>query len=260
MDGYLFANLTTACRVIKKDWDMMFLVDGGERAGKSTLAIQCAVMCDPTFKIDRVVFTPNAFRSAIMSAEKYQAVVYDEAFTGLNSRAAMTLVNRTLVSMLAEIGQKNLFVFVVMPTFFDLDKYAALWRSRALLHVYTGDDFERGFFAFYNVDKKKELYILGKKFYSYLMPKPNFIGRFTSFFPIDEAAYRQKKRDSLMNREKNTEDVIRKHELELELFERVMNLPDSVSHTIKMAMLAMPQATYFRKLKIWREQNDLNKI
>jgi len=152
IDGYLNSNLKLAKTTIHKDWDMIFCVDGPEGSGKSVLTMQMAYACDPSFNNSRVCFTPSEFRKAILTANKYQAVVYDEAYTGLSSRATMSLINRTLISMLAEIRQRNLFVFIVMPTFFDLDKYVALWRSRALIHVYIGKNFQRGFFSFYNMD------------------------------------------------------------------------------------------------------------
>jgi hypothetical protein len=99
--------------------------------------------------------------------------------------------------MLAEIRQKNLFIFIVLPTFFDLDRYVALWRSRALIHIYTGKSFERGYFMFFNTERKKDLYIYGKKTYSYKMPKANFFGRFPKGYMVNEAEYRKKKLDSL---------------------------------------------------------------
>jgi hypothetical protein len=107
----------------------------------------------------------------------------------------MNKVNQSIVRMLTEIRYKNLFIFIVLPTFFDLVKYVALWRSRALLHVYDVN-FERGYFAFYDKDKKKELYIKGKKFYSYSsrIVKPNFIGRFTNHYVVDKEEYIKRKR------------------------------------------------------------------
>ena len=207
LNGFLKDNLDHAKKVIKSDWDMCILVDGMEGGGKSVLTQQIAYYCDPTLTVERICFTPEEFKNAILSTKKYQAVVYDEAYTGLSSRATMSKVNKALVSMLAEIRQKNLFVFIVMPTFFDLDKYVALWRSRALLHVYTGDKFERGRFCFYNVDRKKELYVNGKKFYSYYRPKPNFRGSFVNYYTVDKEAYRQKKYDSLKAREDDEPEV-----------------------------------------------------
>jgi len=260
MDGYLENALTIAKTVIKKDWDMVFCVDGSEGTGKSVFAQQAAKFCDPSLNIDRIVFTPKEFRDAVMKAKKFQAVIYDEAYTGLSSRATMSLINRTLISMLAEIRQRNLIVFVVMPTFFDLDKYVALWRSRALMHVYITGEFQRGQFAFYNVDKKKDLYIQGKKFYSYSNPRPNFIGRFTNHYTVDEEAYKKKKRDSLVEREKHREELEIQQAVDQALFERVMSLPADITHPIRMKLVGMPQSTYFLKLRQWKEGKALDSI
>lgn len=199
MDGYLKLAYDKAKKVILNDWDFVFLIDGMEGGGKSVLAQQGASYCDPTFCAERIAFTPEEFRDSVLSAKKYQAVIYDEAYTGLSSRGTMSDINKVLVQMLAEIRQKNLFVFIVMPTFFDLDKYVALWRSRALLHVYTDKGFGRGYFTFYNKERKKNLYINGKKFYSYGKPSPNFRGRFTNAYTVNEEEYRAKKLKALGN-------------------------------------------------------------
>ncbi|RLA46939.1 MAG: hypothetical protein DRR04_05310 [Gammaproteobacteria bacterium] len=257
IDGFLKAALDTATKTIKKDWDMVFCVDGSEGSGKSVLAQQLAYYCDPTLTNTRVVFTPQEFRKAITNSDKYTAVIYDEAYTGLSSRATMSLINRTLISMLAEIRQRNLFVFVVMPCFFDLDKYVALWRSRGLFHVYTGKNFQRGFFAFYNTDRKKDLYIQGKKFYSYYKPKPNFIGRFTNHYTVDEKEYKKNKKHSLIAREKKADDAAKKKEIETELFSRLQELKTEVSHPLKIQIMGMSSATYFRKLRAY---NDLKEF
>ena len=257
MDGYLKTNMDTANAIIKKDWDMVFIVDGGEGGGKSVLSQQCAKYNDSTFNIDRIVFTPKTFRDAIINAEKYQAVVYDEAYTGLSARATMSLINRTLISMLAEIRQKNLFVYIVMPTFFDLDKYAALWRSRALIHVYTSDGFERGYFAFFNKDRKKDLYILGKKFYAYGKPKANFHGRFTNHYTVNEEEYKEKKRNSLLAREKKGEEESVKQEVMAQMFERLVDLK-GMTNLQKSKALGISEAYYYIMLKRWKNEQGMD--
>lgn len=253
MDGILKSNLDTAKEVIKQDWDMLFCVDGVEGSGKSTLAIQSAFYCDPSLTMERIVFTPQDFKNAILKAEPFQAVIYDEGYSGLSSRGVMSEVNKSLVAMLAEIRQKNLFVFIVMPTFFDLDRYVGIWRSRALLHVYTGDNFKRGFFSFYNSDKKKTLFQLGKKLYSYREPLPNFYGRFTGHFPLNQTQYKKKKLQSLNNRAieiKHKQDL---QELDKALFERIMQLGNDVPHSVKMKILGLKRPTYFRKIKLFKQ-------
>lgn len=256
MDGYLYQNLNSAKDVIRKDWDMIFVVDGPEGCGKSVFTQQCAKFVYPDFNINNVVFTPSELRKRIMEAKPYEAIVYDEAYTGMSSRATMSLINRTLISMLAEIRQRNLFIFVVMPCFFDLDKYVALWRSRALIHVYTGQNFQRGFFAFYNVDRKKDLYIKGKKYYSYSQPKPNFIGRFTNHYTVNEKEYRKKKKNSLIDREKKKEEQSKYQEIQDAMFERLAEMDENIPHKLKMKILAMPESTYFRKLKQYQEMRE----
>lgn len=255
MDGYLKLTLDKSKEVIKHDWDMVFCVDGGEGAGKSVFAQQCGYYLDPSLDLGRIVFTPSDFRKAIMSAGKYQCVIYDEAYTGLSSRATMSMINRTLISMLAEIRQRNLFVFVVMPTFFDLDKYVALWRSRGLFNVYTDGNFQRGFFSFYNTDKKKWLYILGKKYYDYTKPKPNFYGRFTNTYVVDEKEYKEKKRASLMDREKLREDSDKKLELDKALFERIQGIV-TLGHKVRMEIMGMPERTYWIWLRRWKDKES----
>ena len=118
VDGYLKAVLDTAKSVIQKDFDMIFAVDGYEGSGKSVFAMQCAKYCDEAFNIEKVVMTNKDFTKAITEAKQYEAIVYDEGYSGLSSRSTMSHINQSLVKMLAEIRQKNLFVFVVMPTFF----------------------------------------------------------------------------------------------------------------------------------------------
>lgn len=120
MDGYLQENLDLCKKTIREDWDMLFAVDGAEGSGKSVLAQQAAFYCDPTLTNDRIVFRPDQFRKSILEAKKYEAVVYDEAFGGLSSRQAMSDLNKGLISMLAEIRQRNLFVFIVAPSFLTL--------------------------------------------------------------------------------------------------------------------------------------------
>ena len=137
MDGYLKPNLDSIKKLVKKDWDFVFIVDGMEGGGKSTFALQIALYLDPTLNLDRVVFDSEEFEKAVLKAEKYQSIIYDEAITGLYSREAMQYINTTLTKLLAQIRQKNLFIFVILPSFFDLDKYVSMWRARGLFNIYT---------------------------------------------------------------------------------------------------------------------------
>ena len=188
-----------------KDKDCVLAIDGKEGAGKSVFAFQIGKYVDPTLNLSRVAFNAEEFRNIVFKAKKGQCVVFDEAFVGLSSRGALTQVNRTLVSLMMQMRQKNLFVIIVLPTFFLLDKYVALFRARALIHVYENKGV-RGYFRLYNSKLKKLLYLLGKKDYSYgfKIARTKFKGRFYGKFPLeDEKAYRKKKEKALQDTEKN---------------------------------------------------------
>jgi hypothetical protein len=215
VDGYLKNNLDICLDIVHKDWDMVFVIDGTEGSGKSVLAQQIAKYFDPSFCLDRIVFRAKNFKDEVIKAEKNQAVVWDEALSGLSSRGAMSTVNKTIVDLLAEIRQKNLFLIIVLPTFFDLDKYVALWRSRFLIHVHH-DKFKRGFFNFYNESCKKFLYINGKKFYNYKCAVPSFRGRFTNFYTVDQEEYKAKKLSSLRATDEDEKPLAPRHKRWLE--------------------------------------------
>lgn len=191
----------------KKDKDVVIAIDGAEGSGKSTLALQLAKYVDNSFALDRVVFNAERFKEVIFKAKKGQAIVFDEAFTGLSSRSSLSGINRALVSLMMQMRQKNLFVIIVLPTFFLLDKYVALFRTTALIHVYeTGG--RRGYFKIYNRRLKKYLYLAGKQTYSYKHKKVNtrFRGRFYGKFALGDKAeekYRKEKDKALRETEKN---------------------------------------------------------
>lgn len=191
-DGLLRQNLDHLKYRVKADWDCVVIVDGVEGSGKSCLASQCAFYLDQAFNLDSVVFRPEAFHNSLLSLPKYRAIVYDEAYGGLGSRASMSNVNRGIIKLLTECRQRNLFIFIVLPSFFILDRYAALFRSIALLHVYAPKG-QRGRFAAFNQERKQSLYLAGYKTYSYGAVKANFIGHFANVFPFDKEEYVKKK-------------------------------------------------------------------
>ena len=195
-DGWLKDNLDLALQMVRDDWDMVFVIDGNEGVGKSGLAQQIGLYFDPNLRLENICFSADEFMERVRKAKKYECIIMDEAFSSLNSRQAMSKVNISLCSMLSEIRQKNLFILICIPSFFDLDKYVALWRSRALIHAYTGKGMQRGFFSFYSTGKKKTLYISGKKLYNYDI-RPDFRGRFTKPYMVDEKEYRAKKLKAL---------------------------------------------------------------
>lgn len=193
----------------KKDKDAFIVIDGGEGGGKSTFAFQIGKYVDPTLDLSRIVFSPDDFRDAILKAKKGQCIIYDEAFTGFSSRSSLSPINKVLVSLAMQMRQKNLFIIIVLPTIFLLDKYLAMFRAKVLIHVWENKG-QRGYFKLYNKKKKKYLLLFGAKTMSYTgkMCKTNFKGRFYGKFVLGdkniEKKYRQKKEKALADSEKTS--------------------------------------------------------
>lgn len=190
-------------RVLFKDMDYVGVFDGDEGTGKSVLAMQICKYLDPNFNIDQIVFTSDQFLALIKSEKikKGSAVLLDEAYNAANSRAAMSEVNRAMVAVATEMRQRNLFVFFVLPSFFDLDRALAVHRTRSLFHVYFTNDYDRGQYVVFPKDLKRELYLTGKKKYSYAWPRSPYPPlRFNDEYIVDEQAYRRKKAEAFRKR------------------------------------------------------------
>lgn len=191
LDGYLKSNLDHVIKNVKKDFDAFILVVGREGYGKTTIASQMALYCDPTFNLDRMVFTAEQFIDAVQNAKKNEAIQFDETMGYLSARQNMSKFNRALIKVMSEMRSKNLFVFLCIPSFFIMDWYVSLHRSTGMIYTY-----KRARFGSYDYVKKKDLWVKGKKFHSYNV-SPNFIGKFTKFFPFDKEAYEKKKAEAI---------------------------------------------------------------
>lgn len=200
LDGILKKNLDRTKENIKDDWDYLFIIDGEVGSGKSVFAQTLAWHCsDGKLNIDSICFTPEDFRNAIDKAPRYGAVVFDEAFRGLSARASLSETNKILVSMLNEIRQKNLFVFIVLPSVWDVDGYVSKHRTKGVFHVYVNKQRERGYFSFYSSGAMRLFMSDNKNRYRY--PKePAFHGRFRQPKPrylVGEEEYLKKKQKAL---------------------------------------------------------------
>lgn len=189
-------------RVLRNDRDFVCVIDGEEGSGKSVLAQQLAAYIDPTFNIDRIVFNSDDFIKVIKDPKTKpgSAIVLDEAFSAANNRASLSEVNRSMIGVATEMRQKNLIVFMLLPSFFDLDKYFALWRCRALFHVYFTEEEERRYIIFPK-ESKKMLFLTGKKTYDYNKTRsPLPPCKFFNTYTVDEQEYRDKKSTAFRKR------------------------------------------------------------
>jgi hypothetical protein len=188
----------------KKDFDVVFGIVGRERVGKSTFAQTfggyIAKQLGTTFDLTNVCMSPIELQKRIENASKNEVIIYDEAHRGMASSRSLSEVNNILRNLFMEMGQLNLCVIIVLPSFFMLDKYIAIHRCRGLFYVY-----KRSFWVYYNEDAKRILYIKGKKNMDMnCMRFPMLRGRCYAKSPINFELYTQKKKDSFHNVEKAT--------------------------------------------------------
>jgi len=204
IDGILRNQLDDVrYRVLEKDFDFVTIVDGREGSGKSVLAQQIGAYLDPNFSVDNIVFTSEGFINKIKDpkVKKGSCIILDEAFNAINSRSSMSEVNRSMGAVATEMRQKNLFIIIVLPSYFDLDKQFAIHRASSLIHVYLKNNVERGQYLIFPRSKKLHLYLNGKKTYNYSKPKSPYPPcTFSNHYTVDEHAYRLKKSEAFKKR------------------------------------------------------------
>lgn len=197
-------NKNTLQKMKKRNTDRVYIVDGRERSGKSTFAIQQMGFLDPeAFSspkefVSRICFSPEQFNEACRNTEN-GVIVFDEAFRGLSSRAALSKTNKMIIQTLMEMGQRNNIVFIVLPSVFMLDTYPAILRSDGLFHISEDSRTSRRKFEGFSRSAKNKIYKEGaKKGWNYNQ-KTRFNGRFGAKFPGGEEyqqAYLKKKLDT----------------------------------------------------------------
>ena len=89
--------------------------------------------------LPRITFNSKETLHAIQktnSDDKHtKGVLFDEAFRGMSSKGVLSKENKKLVQALMEMGQSNLVLWIVAPSFFLLELYPAILRTNALFHV-----------------------------------------------------------------------------------------------------------------------------
>jgi hypothetical protein len=187
--------------VANKDTSVVIVVDGKSGLGKSTLGGQVGLYCDKNFNIESYCFTPEEFLKKLETAKKGSCLIFDEGML-LSSRSALSEINKMTIIAMSMIRSKQLFIIFCVNSIFDLDRNLALSRADILLSLYGAHLVDRGkFLAFFKaedgVDRLKQLYLMGKKYYSYTSPKSNFNTTFPKHFVVDMDEYERRKQEGV---------------------------------------------------------------
>ena len=200
MDRRLLNELKWLSNAVDDDFDGFILIDGEiEGCGKSLLGMQVCVSRDKKFTAKQIAYDLIDVARILQWIPKKRALLFDESGADTESAGVLSKKNRAFKRIMEKCRQKNLFVVLVRPSFFDWSKYYAIHRSWALLTVKLVPDrekkrFVRGFFDFYGRKRKKNLYLLGKKFMDRSVVRPNFRGMFSDDLPIPKKDYLERKK------------------------------------------------------------------
>ena len=208
IDDVLARNLDEAIKRNKTRWDYVGIITGLPGAGKSVFSTFIARYCCEWFDDEYIAFDADEFIEICDKAPEYSAVVLDESYKDLNSKAGMAGDFQRIINYLQLVRQKHLFIFLILPDFFSLNKHIAIFRSSHLyvVHVDSSDD---TMVSVFDRNAKKDLYILGKQFMNYKAVKSNFHFK-TPAKPnhgniIDQDKYNERKKKHLLQQNADSE-------------------------------------------------------
>lgn len=199
---YIKKTLDDLKDLVYHEWDGVSLVLGEEGDGKTTFVKLAAYYVDPDININKVAFCASQFEEAVEAAKPYSSIIWDES-DELSGHWASTMI-QTLKRKFKRIRKQHLFIWLVTPTFFDMNKYWAIHRARCLFHIYANPSRDsegmfhdnRGRLRFFNKEKKRELYFAGVKTWNMYAIHPNYVDSFTKIpkdYPISDEEYEAKK-------------------------------------------------------------------
>lgn len=118
---------------IERNKNFLCAVCGPTGSGKSYSAMRIAEILDPSFSVDRVVFTPAEFMRLINDGTLGvgSVIVFDEAGVGMSSKQWQSLQNKLLNFLLQTFRHRNYIVIFTSPHLGFMDA-----SSRKLLHAY----------------------------------------------------------------------------------------------------------------------------
>ena len=237
IDDNLFNNINELKRRPEMDKDNCGLIVGDSGNGKSTIASQIAFILNPDIIKERVYYTTvedyikYCMELKLKEKSKNAVIIHDEAReTGglnvLNSRI------RTFWDFIFENRYLNMNQFFLQSDFFTTPKSIIKGRARFLIKVIEGERWQNGIFEFYGRKKLRLLYFLGKKLDNEEAVKPDFIGRFVSFF-AGNPDYKNEKNNNFINKYKNIGVTNDKYNL----LKRALVLDKRISNQIKADIL-----------------------
>ena len=232
IDGYILRNLRMYAKKIVDDMTFMGVIFSSTLevgTGKSVFATQLGEAwtelikeehgIDVPFTTNNIVWKPKDLIDRAFQLPKYSCILLDE-WEDANYWSDLGM---TLRQFFRKCRQLNLFMLVIIPNWFQFPMSYAISRSAFAIDVRFADNFERGFFSFYNFPAKRMLYVLGKRNQNYKVIRPSFYGRFIDGYGVDEEEYRRKKYEDMVSYDQEKTPRIDKvlHEIKTDFFKKI---------------------------------------
>lgn len=230
IDGTLKENIDLLAKNITKDMTYLGIISSSTLevgTGKSVFAQQIGEAYldavnkkhgfDLSLTIKNIVFRPKDIIKRSFEVPRYSVVICDE-WEDANYWSELGI---TLRQFFRKCRQLNLFIMIIIPNFFQLPMSYAISRSVFFVDVRFSGEFDRGFFSFYNFNKKKSLYIRGKKQQNYGIVQANFTGRFADGYTVGEKEYRAEKLKDLNAQEELEKKPMTEREIKINIFKRI---------------------------------------
>lgn len=199
LDGKLRKKLDFGLKQIDNDNDVVGIISGDEGSGKSSLAgnIMRYISFDKFNAVkDMIGADFDDGLDKITNVKDKGWLMFDEGNMFFLSTEIMKREQRDLHKIFSIFRQKNLFVLIVLPSFFRLGTYFSLDRSKFLIRTYLKGG-KRSYFAYHGEKNKIYLYQKGKKEHNYKIVKPQFRGRFDQCYLLENPAYKRFKLKTL---------------------------------------------------------------
>lgn len=165
-------------QVTTREWDEVLCLCGYNGKGKTHLGFH---LVEAWLTLNQQPITPgtvhetvgldtHGFAKVLDAAKKYGVVMDDEA-GDINSRQAMTKVNKLYMEAYQVIRAENLFTIIIIPDYFMLDPYFRKHRVRHLIQVT-----KRGRCRFWSQKRLHRLndYNSGREYKNYEIVPPLF--------------------------------------------------------------------------------------
>lgn len=261
-DETLYDNIKICAEKIVDDMQFLGLICSSTyevRTGKSTFLQQIGEAytdlvnkmhgLNLTFGMKNIVFNSADLMERAKELPRYSFLALDE--NDEIDEHYFSKLAKDLRRFFRKSGMLNLFIIIIVPNFFQLKSNYAISRSNFLIDVKFFGKFERGYFSFYNFNKKRELYIKGKKEQNYLVVHPDFSGRFVQGYVVDKEEYLKAKKKDF--EEEPEEKKIDEKQIKIELFRQFRKKLPKLSIKELSEAFGISQRTSFRWLT---DEND----